>query len=134
VEDFWFSKHILMFLQAGFLLCSQYNFCRSVVLTFALLLLGKAGLILTFMITCRTRPRHSKAKRTCLQNLCYVDLRSAMCWDRPSALARINRRLLLGSTIGSCSTVGSWWDRPSALRSARTLNLTQQTEEEEDKQ
>jgi hypothetical protein len=32
-----------MFLQAGFLLCSQYNFCRSVVLTFVLLLIGKAG-------------------------------------------------------------------------------------------
>jgi hypothetical protein len=35
---------------------------------------------------------------------------------------------LLGSTVGSC------WDRPLALRSARTLNLTQQTEEEEDDQ
>jgi hypothetical protein len=35
---------------------------------------------------------------------------------------------LVGSTVGSC------WDRPSALRSAWTLNLTQQTEEEEDKQ
>jgi hypothetical protein len=32
------------------------------------------------------------------------------------------------------STVGSWWDRPSALRSARTLNLTQQIEEEDDEQ
>jgi hypothetical protein len=51
-----------------------------------------------------------------------------VCWDRPSALAGINRRLLLGSTVGSC------WDRPSELRSARTLNLTQQTEEEEDEQ
>jgi hypothetical protein len=30
-------------------------------------------------------------------------------WDRPSALGGIDRRLLLGSTIGS------WWDRPSAL-------------------
>jgi hypothetical protein len=50
------------------------------------------------------------------------------CWDRPSALAGIDRRLLLGSTVGSC------WDRSSALRSARTLNLTQQTEEEENKQ
>jgi hypothetical protein len=50
------------------------------------------------------------------------------CWDRSSALARIDRRLLLGSTVGSC------WDRPSELRSARTLNLTQQTEEEEDEQ
>jgi hypothetical protein len=48
------------------------------------------------------------------------------CWDQPSALGGIDRRLLLGSTVGS------WWDRPSALRSARTLNLTQQTEEEED--
>jgi hypothetical protein len=35
---------------------------------------------------------------------------------------------LLESTVGSC------WDRPSALRSARTLNLTQQTEEEDDEQ
>jgi hypothetical protein len=48
------------------------------------------------------------------------------CWDRPSALAGIDRRLLLGSTVSSC------WYRPSALRSARTLNLTQQTEEEEE--
>jgi hypothetical protein len=32
------------------------------------------------------------------------------------------------------STVSSYWDRPSELRSARTLNLTQQTEEEEDEQ
>jgi hypothetical protein len=39
----------------------------------------------------------------------------------------INRWLLLGSTVGSFA------DRPSELRSARTLNLTQQTEEEEDK-
>jgi hypothetical protein len=52
----------------------------------------------------------------------------AVCWDRPSALAGIDRRLLLGLTVGSC------WDRPSALRSARTLNLTQQIEEEEDEQ
>jgi hypothetical protein len=37
-------------------------------------------------------------------------LLGAGCWDRPSALTRINRRLLLGSTIGSCSTVGSCWD------------------------
>jgi hypothetical protein len=54
----------------------------------------------------------------------------------------IDHRLLLGSTIGSFagidrqlllgSTVGSFADRPSELRSARTLNLTQQTEEEED--
>jgi hypothetical protein len=48
------------------------------------------------------------------------------CWDQPSALAGIDRRLLLGSIVSSC------WDRPSELRSARTLNLTQQTEEEED--
>jgi hypothetical protein len=27
--------------------------------------------------------------------------RRPRCWDRPSALARINRRLLLGSTVGS---------------------------------
>jgi hypothetical protein len=40
----------------------------------------------------------------------------------------IDRRLLLGSIVGFC------WDRSSALRSARTLNLTQQTEEEEDEQ
>jgi hypothetical protein len=40
----------------------------------------------------------------------------------------IDRRLLLGLTVGS------WWDRPSVLRSARTLNLTQQTEEKEDEQ
>jgi hypothetical protein len=33
----------------------------------------------------------------------------APCWDRPSALAGINHRLLLGSIVGSC------WDRPSAL-------------------
>jgi hypothetical protein len=52
----------------------------------------------------------------------------SICWDRPSAFAGINRRLLLGSTVGSC------WDRPSELRSARMLNLTQQTEEEEDEQ
>jgi hypothetical protein len=32
-----------------------------------------------------------------------------LCWDRPSPLVGINRRLLLGSTVGSC------WDRPSAL-------------------
>jgi hypothetical protein len=31
------------------------------------------------------------------------------CWDRPSALTGIDRRLLLGSTVGS------WWDRPLAL-------------------
>jgi hypothetical protein len=49
------------------------------------------------------------------------------CWDR-SALTGIDCRLLLGSTVGSC------WNRPSELRSARTLNLTQQTEEEEDEQ
>jgi hypothetical protein len=36
---------------------------------------------------------------------------SAACWDRPSALARINRQLLLRSIIGSCSTVGSGIDR-----------------------
>jgi hypothetical protein len=41
------------------------------------------------------------------------------CWDQPSALAGIDRRLLLESTVGSC------WDRPSELRNARTLNLTQ---------
>jgi hypothetical protein len=40
----------------------------------------------------------------------------------------IDHRLLLGSTIGSFA------DQPSALRSARTLNLTQQTDEEEDEQ
>jgi hypothetical protein len=34
---------------------------------------------------------------------------SSACWDQPSALAGIDRRLLLGSTVGSC------WDRPSAL-------------------
>jgi hypothetical protein len=28
------------------------------------------------------------------------------CWDRPSAFAGIDRRLLLGSTVGS------YWDRP----------------------
>jgi hypothetical protein len=43
-------------------------------------------------------------------------------------VVEIDRRLLLGSIVGSC------WDRPLALRSARTLNLTQQTEEEEDEQ
>jgi len=32
------------------------------------------------------------------------------CWDQPSALARIDRRLLLGSTVGFC------WDRPQAAR------------------
>jgi hypothetical protein len=31
------------------------------------------------------------------------------CWDQPSALAGINHRLLLDSTVGSC------WDRPSAF-------------------
>jgi hypothetical protein len=31
------------------------------------------------------------------------------CWDQPSALVGIDRRLLLGSTVGSC------WDRPSAF-------------------
>jgi hypothetical protein len=31
------------------------------------------------------------------------------CWDRPSAFVGIDRRLLLGSTVGFC------WDRPSAL-------------------
>jgi E3 ubiquitin-protein ligase SIAH1 len=31
------------------------------------------------------------------------------CWDQPSALAGIDRRLLLGSIVDSC------WDRPSAL-------------------
>jgi hypothetical protein len=44
------------------------------------------------------------------------------------SFAGINRRLLLGSTVGSFA------DQPSELRSARTLNLTQQTEEEEDDQ
>jgi hypothetical protein len=34
---------------------------------------------------------------------------SADCRDQPSALAGIDRRLLLGSTVGSS------WDRPSAL-------------------
>jgi hypothetical protein len=46
-----------------------------------------------------------------IEFLCGVD----SCWDRPSALTRINHRLLLGSIIDSCSTVGSCWDRPSAL-------------------
>jgi hypothetical protein len=44
------------------------------------------------------------------------------CWDQPSALAGIDRRLLLGSTVGSChrlllgSTVGFCWDQPQAAR------------------
>jgi hypothetical protein len=40
----------------------------------------------------------------------------------------IDRRFMVGSIVGTC------WDRPSALRSAQTLNLTQQTEEEDDEQ
>jgi hypothetical protein len=32
------------------------------------------------------------------------------CWDRPSAFAGIDRRLLLGSIVGFC------WDRPQAAR------------------
>jgi hypothetical protein len=77
---------------------------------------------------------------TCMRLICVLtslspaETRSLLgstvgsCWDQPSALAGIDRRLLLGSTVGSC------WDRPSELRSARMLNLTQQTEEEEDEQ
>jgi hypothetical protein len=43
------------------------------------------------------------------------------CWDQLSALARIDRRLLLGSTVGFCwdrpsaLSIGSCWDRPSAF-------------------
>jgi hypothetical protein len=59
---------------------------------------------------------------------------ASMTWFHLSV--GIDRRFLLGSTVDS------YWDRPSALtginrwllRSARTLNLTQQTEEEEDEQ
>jgi hypothetical protein len=46
---------------------------------------------------------------------------AASCRDQPSALVRIDRRLLLGSTVGSYrrlllgSTVGSCWDRPSTF-------------------
>jgi hypothetical protein len=45
---------------------------------------------------------------------------SLECWDRPSALAGINRRLLLGSIVGSCC--GSCWDRPSALAGINRRN------------
>jgi hypothetical protein len=36
------------------------------------------------------------------------------CWDRPSALDGIDRQLLLGSTVGS------WWDKSCAQTQQRT--------------
>jgi hypothetical protein len=61
----------------------------------------------------------------------HPDLVALQIYSQPTLQAitvGIDRRFLLGSTVDSC------WDRPSALRRARTLNLTQQTEEEEDEQ
>jgi hypothetical protein len=52
---------------------------------------------------------------------CMLGSTVGSCWDQPSALAGIDRRLLLDRQL-------------LELRSARTLNLTQQTEEEEDEQ
>jgi hypothetical protein len=51
-----------------------------------------------------------------------LHIQAGLCRDQPSALAGIDRRLLLGSTVGSCrrlllgSTVGFCWDRPQAAR------------------
>jgi hypothetical protein len=77
---------------------------------------------------CTTEPPHGQPPPAAVQcRLLILELCSNSvvltdyCRDQPSALAGIDRRLLLGSTVGSCrrlllgSTVGSCWDRLSAF-------------------